>query len=197
MEEERETGEKPLGPRKETVLDDPSLGLDNRIRVLPTEAHSCGMGLRLPWSAPLFLRRGELLPRKGATLQDVRLEIVVRVAVSASVSGTWQATFPLDCEVPLPPGVQPWMGRSLLLQGEVTVEGTRESRRRVPEVAWAGSGRYKRFGLPRSVGLAETTWAASLLYGPRSNAELWGVAVRVMRCEEVVVQSPPRNRGEE
>ena len=64
----------------------------------------------------------------------MKFEIVLRVAVNASVSGTWQANFPLDCEVPLPLVIRPWMGDGLRLQGEATVEGTRESRRRAPEV---------------------------------------------------------------
>ena len=81
------------------------------------------------------------------------------------------------------------MGNGLRLQGEATVEGTRESRRRAPEVTWAGSGCYRRFGLPKSVELTGTSWMASLVYEPWLNAELWGVAVRLMRCEDVLLRS--------
>ena len=101
------------------------------------------------------------------TMRDIELELVVRIAVCSTTSGRWQATFPLSCDLDLLSVVRPWMGGALRLEGKVTVQGARETRRRTPSVSWSSSGKHDRFGLPKAVGLVGTRWSASLVYGPR------------------------------
>ena len=101
------------------------------------------------------------------------------------MSRRWQASFKVNSDLPLPVIVQPWLGVVLKVRGVVTVQGAKESRRRTPVVTWAGSGKYHHFGLPETVELVKTKWSASLVYGPRSNAELWELAVRMCKCDGV------------
>ena len=92
----------------------------------------------------------------------------------------------MDCALPVPAVVQPWLGKELRFHGDLEIQGYRESRRRQPSLAWASSGRYRRFGLPSGVELERTSWVASVIYGPRTNVELWGLAVRLVESDDLV-----------
>ena len=137
-------------------------GLAGRNQAMPVEPHSCGMGVRSAWAAPPFLSRGQRLPMGKGIWKQVQLEVVARVAACASVNGTWQACFPVDCALAVPAAVQPWIGKELRFQGSLEIQGYRESRRRQPSLTWLSSGRYRRFGLPSGVELRETRWVASV-----------------------------------
>ena len=144
------------------------------------------MGVRVPWNILPLLGRGQILPTTAGVLRGVELEVVLRVAACSQVSGSWEACFSLDHELAVPAVMQPWFGTALHFHGEVTVRGFRESRKKSPCVDWAGSGRYRRFGLPAGVELKGTSWWASTIYGPRTNVELWGLAVRLTESEDLV-----------
>ena len=132
-------------------------GLAGRYVLMPTKPHSCGMGVRVPWNVPPLLGRGQVLPATAGVLRGVELEVVLRVAACSQVSGSWEACFSLDHELAIPAVMQPWFGTALHFHGEVTVRGFRESRKKSPSVDWAGSGRYRRFGLPAGVELKGTS----------------------------------------
>ena len=166
-------------------------GLAGRYVLMPTKQHSCGMGVRVPWNVPPLLGRGQVLPTTTGMLRKVEIEVVLRVAACSWVSGSWQTCFSLDHELAIPAVMQPWLGTALRFHGEVTVQGFRESRQKSLSVSWAGSGRYRRFGLPEGVGLKGTSWWASMVYRPRTNVELWRLVVRLTESEDLI----ERKRG--
>ena len=168
------------------VEGDGPFGLAGKSQTMSVRLHSCGMGVRVAWNVPSFLGRGQELPKTQGVLRKVELEVVARVAACAAVNGTWQACFPLDCALAVPTVMQPWLGRELRFQGNLEIQGYRESRRRQPSLTWSKSGKYRHFGLPSGVELGGTSWVASVVYGPRTNVELWGLAVRLLRSEDLV-----------
>ena len=181
-EEEGSPESRGLGSRDE----DRVFGLAGRHVLMPTKQHSCGMGARVPWNVPPLLGRGQILPTTAGVLRKVEIGVVLRVAVCSQVSGSWQACFSLDYKLAVLAVMQPWFGTTLRFHGEATVQGFRENQRQSPVVSWAGSGCHRRFGLPSGVELKGTSWWASMVYGPRTNVELWGLAVRLTESEDLV-----------
>ena len=137
---------------------DQPFGLAGKSQEMSTRPHSCGMGVRVAWCAPALLGKGQELPTTKGALRKVKLEVVARVAACAAVNGTWRACFKVDCALPVPAVMWPWLGKELRFQGDLEIQGYRESRRRQPSLSWSSSGevsafRHAKWGGARGDGL--------------------------------------------
>ena len=157
---------------------------EGRAAVQSVIPHSCAMGTKVPWLVPTFLSAGTLLPRPNRPMRRVCLEIVVRLAVSMELRGRWCAHFSVSETLDLPPCVEPWLGSSLTLEGTIGVRGGSSEQCRPPTLTWMSTGKVRCFGLPLRTSLREARWRASVAYGPRTNVELRGLAVKLMDWDE-------------
>ena len=112
---------------------------------------------------------------------DAELEVTLYLVVRDGLEEPWTATVPIDEVYGLPLAVSPWLGGRVRLKGIALLDGRPKQERKAVSVFWRTSNEMPLLQPGSGSMVRRVEWSTDVVYGPRTNAELVGISVRLLR----------------